>query len=373
MTDKPSAPTFMMAMNYQPSPLAVGQTQHTQGFVVATNANGRSVSVSDVKQNNQLSETNTNGFDRISYSNWGQPVVSTPLPKKRKIVAISRLQDRLPEDKPFDEVLITINHEPRVNMRIYLKERFKDSPISGSEYRYNSFCKLYWKGKVVRKWTGNKVKSLALDIPVLFDIYLYDIPRTKKDERLEIFELQKKRAVEGKIYDSSDDESYEIETEEKAYEYHKGDEEIGHEVFSSYKLLDEREEFIDLVTKTNKDRNCSIEFKRKGIKLDTLELNHNRPFTTALLYASQPPEGNIFPPSKEYEKVFKYLKTICFQPTCPEKYTVEYDIKKIFTKGHEIKNSDNEGFQYYRRFCDKHKNRGDQDREDCNDNYYLVE
>jgi hypothetical protein len=64
----------------------------------------------------------------------------------------------------------------------------------------------------------------------------------------------------------------------------------------------------------------------------------------------------------------------CMQAGCSKDATHVFQINELFSeRGHKLDATENERFVSLRAFCDEHAERGDCDREDCDDNYLLVE
>ena len=90
-----------------------------------------------------------------------------------------------------------------------------------------------------------------------------------------------------------------------------------------------------------------------------------------------------FEAAREYWNVdaFKDREELCFQPSCPERATVEYAMKKTYDKHHgeviynnEEKRKTPHGWIYdYRvRFCERHERRGDCGLNDADENYFKT-
>jgi len=112
---------------------------------------------------------------------------------------------------------------------------------------------------------------------------------------------------------------------------------------------------------------ATIQFFRKGVLLKSRGV---RDVEAALAIApsmpgSWAPAGN----DDELEVQPPDFDTFCFQPGCSEKATVEYRIKDKYCRDggkHEMYGD------CRRRFCEKHKKRGDCALEDADDNYEEV-
>lgn len=63
-------------------------------------------------------------------------------------------------------------------------------------------------------------------------------------------------------------------------------------------------------------------------------------------------------------------KGACMQPSCTNRATVHYVLKKEFSRQGEAIEQ-NEFSTYFREFCDAHARRGDCSREDCDSNYDM--
>lgn len=63
---------------------------------------------------------------------------------------------------------------------------------------------------------------------------------------------------------------------------------------------------------------------------------------------------------------------LCFQPGCPEPATSEYEIIEEFGPQGQRLHDEESRSEKHRRFCQKHLQRGDCAREDCDDNYRVV-
>ena len=65
---------------------------------------------------------------------------------------------------------------------------------------------------------------------------------------------------------------------------------------------------------------------------------------------------------------------LCFQPACPNEAVVEYELVEEFGRqGERLHPEERSSFSMRRRFCAKHKTRGDCGREDCDANYRPIE
>lgn len=63
----------------------------------------------------------------------------------------------------------------------------------------------------------------------------------------------------------------------------------------------------------------------------------------------------------------------CFQAGCPNDAVSTYRLKELFSgTGHKLDSADGSGFIFHRRFCKSHLERGDSNREDCDNNYIVV-
>lgn len=104
----------------------------------------------------------------------------------------------------------------------------------------------------------------------------------------------------------------------------------------------------------------------KGHEVKSLVFS-DMPTSLQLLYA------RLYHPENEDGAIPKEIvesdKIHCDQPGCPLNGNRFFWIKQLFAKdGSRIDSIDYKGIRYYRRFCDQHADRGDCDREDCNDN-----
>jgi hypothetical protein len=247
----------------------------------------------------------------------------TPNPPQIK----RRRERQLPETKYIDEVVIRPQGEGSSShtliFHICLQEKFKESYASGSTWRFSASCKVKWNDKVVAKWVASSVEEMAFQLPMLFDQFLHDTPRTRTDQ-------------------------------------------------SSFSMKD-RNEFIEYVESKIP---MEVEFIKKGRSFYTNKVPANRNVLSAILYADYIPiEYEISPNEKEQkqkEEDRNYWETLCFQPGCPNKATVEFTIKKLYFDGDELKQSESSTVCYYRRFCEGHRKRGDQNDEDRDSNYELY-
>lgn len=73
-----------------------------------------------------------------------------------------------------------------------------------------------------------------------------------------------------------------------------------------------------------------------------------------------------------FDKAHCFKHNTCDQPGCYESATVYYGIKELFSAQGEKLDPKDSTLKYYRQFCDKHKHRGDCDREDCDSNYEPI-
>ena len=63
----------------------------------------------------------------------------------------------------------------------------------------------------------------------------------------------------------------------------------------------------------------------------------------------------------------------CFQPGCPDLWVVEYRIRERFgPQGQRLHPESQMEWPELRRFCERHRQRGDCGREDADDNYIVV-
>jgi hypothetical protein len=110
---------------------------------------------------------------------------------------------------------------------------------------------------------------------------------------------------------------------------------------------------------------AKIEFRRKGKVLHTESL-------TAMKYAVQflP---YLFVRRQEDGHFDKNDKEMCFQPGCSNKATVEYRMKTKYCGKCGKEEGQMTGYEYRRRFCEEHRERGDCGRSDADDNYELIE
>ncbi len=65
-------------------------------------------------------------------------------------------------------------------------------------------------------------------------------------------------------------------------------------------------------------------------------------------------------------------KVSCDQVHCPEKATKWFALKRQTSDRGEWLDMTDSTFVYYRKFCDKHSNRGDCSREDNDENYVAI-
>jgi hypothetical protein len=244
----------------------------------------------------------------------------------------------------LDEIIVSSNNG-KLSIHVYFEERYKTSEASGNEWRFLINCDLIWNGKMVARWYSGDIRTATLYVAKYLDGYIHDKPIYKRDARLEWHEFVKNNDVRGIYYsDSSDDE---IETDEAAVAYHERDEEILDNCNTSYKLND-RDDFLQQIASTG----YSVDLRIKGFSVMKTQIDRN--IFSALFYAG---ETKI-----EYAK-FPNIENLCFQPGCPNPYTVEYTIKK---------REDYQTYDAYRRFCDDHRGRGDCGLDDANDNYDIY-
>lgn len=107
------------------------------------------------------------------------------------------------------------------------------------------------------------------------------------------------------------------------------------------------------------------EFKRKGVVHKTLS-NHRLEWLLPQVAAH-----SSFAPAGDDDDAPKATNELCFQPGCVELATIQYRKVKDWCnrcgKGHEVTYS-----EHHRRFCNKHRRRGDCGLDDADANYVEV-
>lgn len=108
-----------------------------------------------------------------------------------------------------------------------------------------------------------------------------------------------------------------------------------------------------------------MEFFFKGVRFKE---EHVRDMDIALKYI-----GHSFGFSGEGvpDEWLKVEKKCCDQVGCKNDATKWFALKKLTSKEGDYLEP-TEGFVYYRKFCDKHVNRGNADREDSDGNYVSI-
>lgn len=254
-----------------------------------------------------------------------------------------RTLEKLEEDEFIDEKILKNNNESIV-FHLSIVSRFKQSEISGSEWRYTAVCNLFWNGQKIATWLDNSIKKLSYNLPRFFDKYLFE---TKKDIRLNNTKLKKTFFV-------FDSEENKLETDEEANSYHFGDEEISDLYITSHRLKD-RNDFLNVAQSFESD--CLIQYRKNGNLIGSLKKKST--IVRSLLYLNPYDENVIFLTINE--------EKFCNHPGCKDEYKVEYVLKnKYCSHGHK---DENDFWIYFRRFCEKHKKRGTQRNEDSDKNY----
>jgi hypothetical protein len=70
--------------------------------------------------------------------------------------------------------------------------------------------------------------------------------------------------------------------------------------------------------------------------------------------------------------VLEMEKTMCDQPGCGNLARRQYKFKRIYDSGGHLIDAGDVHLDYYTKFCERHKRRGDGGREDNDDNYEEV-
>ena len=71
-------------------------------------------------------------------------------------------------------------------------------------------------------------------------------------------------------------------------------------------------------------------------------------------------------------KVISTEHIACDQPSCPELAQITMLIKRQFSEGGDLLDSDDNPLKKCRQFCSKHSTRGNASREDSDDNYEVI-
>jgi hypothetical protein len=287
----------------------------------------------------------------------GNNELYNPVPK--------RYPSRLQNSSIIEEVIIRIRDQP-LSIRFFIEDRFKDSSISGSQWRFSYLASLTWKDHTDVLCYGDSINDAIGNTAKFLDKYLYEKPRTRRDDRLSWHKFMKEQASKnenGKYYDSSDDEYIEVEDDESALKPRPDDDKIAMDLSTSFRYQD-RDELILLITSKTSDP--IIEYKTKGVILHTSTLTGKSMVEAVPFAYGHPSEIENIDISKLVDR-----NQYCFQPGCNNKYTIEYTMKGTYMEGHGMC-YDNTYSVSYRRFCDKHSKRGDQGTEDVQDNYVLL-
>ena len=112
-------------------------------------------------------------------------------------------------------------------------------------------------------------------------------------------------------------------------------------------------------------RRSAVVFMRKGIVLAEKRLSD---IATATRWLAWGWVDDFGPASKG--RTDDFPKDLCDQPGCPEEAVTVYRIKTLYNRDGTL--AEHQADDQTLQFCARHAERGDFDREDCDDNYEVL-